>query len=499
MKKFYLSTAIAYTNAKPHLGHALEFVIADVIARYSRQAGRDTYFLTGTDEHGTKIYKTAKEQGRDLTEFVDENAASFIEMAKQYGLTNDQFIRTSSDLHKRGAQKIWQKLVEAGDIYVNKYSGLYCTGCETFLLEKDLVDGKCAIHLVAPELVEEENYFFRLSKYSDKIKELIETDVVKIYPEARKREMLGLLNEGLNDVSFSRPKTVLPWGIDVPGDDSQVMYVWCDALTNYLTALGYADDSENVDKYWPCDLHIIGKDILRFHAGIWIGMLLSANLPLPKALGVHGFVTSEGHKMSKSLGNVVDPMQLLEEYSLDAVRFFLAREIPTGDDGDFSQERFKIVYSSDLANNFGNLASRVISMVHKYFEGVVPSISGFKFESEFADCFKTYCEEIESFDVKKGIESVLHFMTLLNQYVEDSKPWALAKEENTVELEIVMGNLIEGVKRVTYLMAPYIPNATSELAGILGIDLSITFEAGFKSEIAGKTLGEIKPLFPRFD
>jgi methionyl-tRNA synthetase len=301
MSKFYLSTAIAYTNAKPHLGHALEFVFADVIARYHRCKGDDTFFLTGTDEHGSKIYKTAKDAGVDTQTFVDEIALVFKDMMKAFHLSNDEFIRTSSDLHKRGAVKIWNKLLESGDLYKNSYSGLYCSGCEVFLLEKDLVDGKCAIHLREPELVHEENYFFKLSKYSDMIKDLIVTRKLKIYPVARENEMLALLEEGLLDVSFSRPKSVLPWGVTVPNDEDQVMYVWCDALSNYITGLGYADDAENVAKYWPCDLHIIGKDILRFHAGVWIGMLLSAGIELPKAIGVHGFVTSEGRKMSIQL------------------------------------------------------------------------------------------------------------------------------------------------------------------------------------------------------
>lgn len=501
MSKFYVSTAIAYTNARPHLGHALEFVFADVIARYHRLKGSDTFFLTGTDEHGVKIYKTAKEQGREVSDFIDENAQYFIDMVKDFNISNDYFIRTTEELHKRGAQKIWQKLVETGDIYKNEYTGLYCSGCEAFLLEKDLVEGKCAIHLREPEEVTESNYFFRLSKYSDMIKKLILSHELKIYPEARRNEMLALLDEGLTDVSFSRPKSVLPHGIDVPGDDSQVMYVWCDALTNYITALGYADDDAKVKQYWPCDLHIIGKDILRFHAGIWIGMLLSAGIDLPKAIGVHGFVTSEGKKMSKSLGNVVDPMELLEVYPLDAVRFYLCREIPTGNDGDFSQERFKVVYDSDLANNFGNLASRVIAMTHKYFDGLVPRIEKFVFEDEFQKCFRTYKDEIENFDLKKGVESVLGFMTLLNQYVEENRPWELAKHERSTDLLAeVMANLLEGVRRVNFLMYPYTPNACLQLAEALGLDLEVDFDTAFAAcLISGTKVEKVGPLFPRLE
>jgi methionyl-tRNA synthetase len=498
MSKFYLTTAIAYTNAKPHLGHALEFVFADVIARYKRLSGADTYFLTGTDEHGSKIYKTAKEQGIDTQEFVDKNAAYFIDLAKDLGLSNDDFIRTTSELHKRGAVKIWNKLYAAGDIYSKKYEGLYCSGCEVFLNPKDLVEGKCEIHLKEPELVQEENYFFSLSKYSDKIKDLIKSDTLKIYPDSRKNEMLALLEEGLTDVSFSRPKSVLPHGITVPTDENQVMYVWCDALTNYLTALGYADEDEKFLKYWPADLHIIGKDIIRFHAGIWIGMLLSANLDLPKAIGVHGFVTSEGKKMSKSLGNVVDPIELLETYSLDSVRFYLCREVPTGDDGDFSHERFKIVYSSDLANNFGNLASRSVTMLHKYFEGVVPEVESFSFEQEFMDCFDQYNAHMNNFDIKKAIEAVLEFLNLLNKCVEDNRPWDLAKDEaNLPQLSQVMFDLIEGVRRANYLLNPFICDATAKLATILGVDISDGFEKAFAQNLSGKKLLEIEPLFPR--
>lgn len=500
MSKFYLTTAIAYTNAKPHLGHALEFVFADVIARYHRLKGDETYFLTGTDEHGSKIYKTAKEQGRDTKEFVDEIAQVFKQLTTDFNLTNDGFIRTSSDLHKRGAEKIWNKIFEAGDLYTNSYKGLYCSGCEVFLQEKDLVEGKCAIHLREPEEVSEENYFFKLSRYSDAIKNLIITKQLKIYPEARQNEMLALLDEGLLDVSFSRPKSVLPWGITVPNDENQVMYVWGDALTNYITALGYADDSELTSRFWPCDLHIIGKDILRFHAGVWIGMLLSAGISLPKAIGVHGFVTSEGKKMSKSLGNVIDPMDLVSKYPIDAIRFYLCREVPTGDDGDFSFERFKVVYSSDLANNFGNLASRVVSMLHKYCEGVVPGGLEFNFNDQFKTTFAEYGSYIEEFDLKRAVEQVLSFMDLLNLHVEQNKPWDLFKNQEFEKLNQVMFDLIEGVRRVNYLLSPYIPDSSAKLAAVLKQDFGLKFEkALFDYSFAGTKIEMLEPLFPRLE
>src|SRR3989338_8588618 len=310
MSKFYITTAIAYVNASPHIGHSLEFIQADVMARYHRLRGDDVYFLTGTDEHGVKIYETAKDAGVETKDFVDKNAKKYIALKEILTLSNDDFIRTTEARHKTGAKKIWNKMVEAGDIYKDVYKGNYCVGCEAYVPDKDLDEnGNCPIHKKKPKLLEEENYFFRLSKYSDRIRKAIESDELLVLPASRKNEMLNIIGEeGLKDVSFSRPKEVLPWGIDVPNDDSQVMYVWCDALSNYITAMDYENEGEKW-RYWPCDVHLIGKDILRFHAGIWIGMLMSADIEIPRAVYVHGFITSEGQKMSKSLGNVVDPLE----------------------------------------------------------------------------------------------------------------------------------------------------------------------------------------------
>ena len=500
MSKFYITTAIAYVNGRPHIGHALEFIFADIIARYHRLKGDDTRLLTGTDEHGSKIYKMSVEQGREVAEMVDENVEPFREIWEKINGSNDDFIRTTADFHKRGAQKLWNLLVEAGDIYEDEYEGLYCVGCEAYLQLKDLVDGNCPIHMKPPEKVKERNYFFRLSKYSDKIKELIESDELKIYPESRKNEMLGLLEKGLIDVSFSRPKEVLPWGVEVPGDEAQVMYVWCDALSNYLTALGYADDDELVKKYWPADMHVIGKDILRFHAGIWPAMLLSAGLPLYKSLAVHGFVTSEGHKMSKSLGNVVDPVDVIDEFGVDAVRYYLAREVPTGDDGDFSQERFKVVYDSELANNFGNLVNRVTVMIGKYLDGKAPELKEFAFESDFKELLLAYSSAIEGFDLKSALEKIVQVLNKLNAYIEDTKPWTLAKEEKLDELEAVLANMLEGLRRAAVLLWPYIPGSVEKVFEALGYDFEMNLEKELTKKIdQGQSIGKPEVLFPRLE
>ena len=457
MEKFYITTAIAYVNAAPHIGFALELCQADAIARYHKIQGKEVYFLTGTDEHGTKIQQTAKLQGIEPQELADKNSQLFRDIGAKLNISNDDFIRTSSERHKEGAVKIWNKLVEAGDLYEKEYEGLYCVGCEAFVLEKDLVNGECSIHKKAPERLKEKNWFFKLSKYSEKIKELIFKDELLIRPTYRRNEFLSLLEEGLQDVSFSRPKKTLQWGIDVPGDDSQVMYVWCDALTNYISALG-----DKVDKFWPADVHLIGKDILRFHAGIWIGMLLSAKIEIPKSILVHGFVTSEGQKMSKSLGNVVDPFGLVDEWGVEPVRYYLLREIPTADDGDFSRERFKVLYEDELANTIGNLLRRTVAMCVKYFDGKVP-------ESDFAE-ISEFCEEawadyhnaFADFNIKVAIESILSVARHANAYVEQNKPWELAKTDQA-RLQIVIANLLKMCRQIGHMLEPIIPTIAESI------------------------------------
>lgn len=458
--KFYVTTAIAYTNARPHVGHAMEFIHADVIARYHRMIGDDTRFLTGTDEHGSKMDKTARETGIPVAELAEQNVKPFQKLMSEYNISHDDFIRTTEDRHKRGAQKLWGKMVENGDIYKDAYKGLYCVGCEAYIQEKDLVNGKCQNHDKAPEELEEENYFFRFTKYTKRVAELIESGELEIFPESRKNEILNIIRES-EDVSFSRPKKMLNWGVEVPGDPDHVMYVWCDALSNYITALGYADDGENL-RYWPADLHIIGKDILRFHAGIWIAMLLSAGEQIPKAIGVHGFITTEGKKMSKSLGNVVDPFELLDEHGCDPVRYYFTREIPTTDDGDFSRERFAILYESELVNSLSNLAYRVLSMAEKYCDGKIPEKTGDDLQGEVSTAWKNYHGHIRNYDLKAAMESAILLVDYGNKHIENAKPWELAKTDSRKVCGVIY-NLLELLRHIGMMISPYMPKTASKL------------------------------------
>lgn len=503
MGKFYVSTAIAYVNAPPHIGFALEVIQADVLARYHRLKGDDTFYLTGTDEHGVKLYEAAKAAGIAPQEFVDQNATKFQNLKKVLNLSNDDFIRTTSEKHKKGAQKIWTEMVKKGDLYKGSYKGNYCVGCEAFISDKDLDEnGFCPNHKKKPEVLEEENYFFKLSKYSDRIKHAIETGEMKVVPDSRKHEMLNLIGEkGLADVSFSRPKNVLPWGIDVPDDDEQVMYVWCDALTNYISALGYGNENESgFKKFWPCDAHIIGKDILRFHAGIWIGMLLSAGIKLPKSICVHGFITSEGQKMSKSLGNVVDPLVYVDKYGADALRYFLIREIPTADDGDFSHKRFVEVYNSELANGLGNLVNRVVMMTDRYISGKVPSeTDGSGIFDKISGLLKRYEVAIEGFDLKTACEAVYEMVDFGNKYIDDKKPWVMAKEEGK-ELPGVLYNLLELLRFIAVAVYPFIPKTAEKIFDQLGFSVDeVTWSGEWGLLEKGSVVKKTDVLFQRLE
>lgn len=500
--KFYLTTAIAYVNAAPHIGHALEFIQADALCRYHRLKGDDTFFLTGTDEHGVKIYEAAQAAKMSTQEFVDKNAEQFMALKHTLQLSNDDFVRTTSAHHKAGAQKIWTKMFEAGDIYKDTYKGNYCVGCEAYVGEKDLdPEGNCLIHKKKPKLLEEENYFFKLSKYSDKIKKLIQSDELLVLPESRKNEMLNIIGEeGLRDVSFSRPKDLLPWGVDVPNDPDQVMYVWCDALSNYITALGYEKDEPNFKKYWPCDVHLIGKDILRFHAGIWIGMLLSAGEKVPKAIYVHGFVTSEGQKMSKSIGNVVNPLEYIDKFGTNALRYYLLKEISTTDDGDFSHKKFVELFNSDLANSLGNLVNRVTMMVDRYVGGKVPEpTANDEVSSQVSDFMQKYCDSFDAFNLKEACETLVELTNFANKYIDDKKPWSVAKN-NPADLPPILYDLLELLRYIATLLLPILPSAAEAIADQLGVstaDMKLDTKWGMLKE--GSIIKVAQPLFPRIE
>ncbi|MEK9134755.1 MAG: class I tRNA ligase family protein [Patescibacteria group bacterium] len=445
--KFYITTSIAYTNASPHIGFALEAIQADVLARYHRNLSEDVFFLTGTDEHGAKIAKAAEKSGKNPQEFTDEISAKFHGLTKGLNLSNDDFIRTTDQArHWPTVKDIWLKLKKNNDIYKKNYKGLYCLGCEAFITQKDLIDGKCKIHLKEPEAIGEENYFFRLSKYSNKIEELIKKDEVKIIPQEKKNEMLNFVRQGLEDISFSRPSKDLKWGIPVPDDDSQTIYVWADALVNYLLP----------KKYWPADIHCLGKDILRFHATIWLGMLLSSKLPLPKSIFVHGFITSNGQKMSKSLGNVVDPFELIRKYGADAVRYFLLREIPATEDGDFTIEKFEQRYNADLASGLGNLVARVITLAEKFKIQISKSKINPKFEIQINKTREKYKKALEEFKFNEALIAIWELISFCDKIINEEKPWEGGKEKIIDDLQIT---IIE----IANLIKPFMPETSGKI------------------------------------
>ena len=470
--KFYITTSIAYANAFPHIGFALESVQADVLARYNRKLGKDVFFLTGTDEHGRKVAEAAEKAGQSPKKFTDEISARFKTLTKVLNLSNDDFIRTTDKKrHWPSVEKVWLELEKKGDIYKKKYRGLYCVGCEAFITRKDLKDGKCAVHRKEPEIAEEENYFFRLSKYSKEIEKIIEKNSIKIVPQKRKNEMLSFTRQGLEDVSFSRPRKDLDWAVPVPQDPLASVYVWADALTNYLSVIGYADDKERFKKFWPADVHCIGKDIQKFHCLIWPGILLSLGLPLPRIIFVHGFITVAGEKMSKSLGNVIDPFELVKKYGVDPVRYFLLREIPPADDGDFTYEKFEQRYNSDLAKGLGNLLARVITLA-----GSIPvkaNSSSAKLNSTVRKAVKEYQLSLADFKFNEALAAIWRLIGFCDRYIEKEKPWQESEKRNEV-----IGNLLFAIKKIAELLAPFLPETSEKILKQLGERKS-------------------KPLFPR--
>lgn len=496
-EKFYITTAIDYVNGAPHMGHALEKIYTDAIARGHEMMGYEVRFQTGTDEHGTKIYRSAEKEGLPVQDFVNKNANTFEGLKNLLNLRIDDFIRTSDkERHYPAATKIWNKIMDAGYIEKRNYEGFYCSGCESFVSEKDLDEnGMCPNHSTAPEKVEEENYFFKLSDFSDKVLSWLESREVAIEPEFRAKELINVVKDGLHDVSFSRSKSTLPWGVPVPDDPDQVMYVWCDALTNYISCLGYADESEEYKKWWPADVHVIGKDILRFHAAIWPAMLEAAGIPKPKKILVHGFVTSEGKKMSKSIGNVVDPVKVVNDWGADPLRWYLLSEMPFGQDVDFTWDRFKEKYSADLANNFGNLVSRVSHLAEKNLDSKLEGEVSSEVQNTFVAA-KEKCEaDLKKFDLHSYSLTVSEYFTFLNTETERLAPWKIAKEGTEEELKNALTSLAQGVYWGTALLYPLIPTTAEKIFTQFATEKPQTLESALENKI--KTLKKGDILFPR--
>lgn len=454
-KTFYITTPIFYPNAKLHMGHAYVVTLCDILARYHRIVGDETYFLTGSDENTGKIFKSLG--NKNTGEYLEALSENFKNLYKDLNISYDQFIRTSDkEKHWPGAIALWNKLVEAEDIYKSKYEGLYCSGCEAFYTGKDLINGKCPIHLTLPEKIEEENYFFKLSKYNNIIKQKIESNELEIIPVTRKNEILALLERGLEDISFSRPMRNVPHGIPVPNDSEQVIYVWCDALVNYISALGYGGNDELYQKFWP-GIHVIGKDILRFHAAIWPAMLLSAGLPLPKSILVHGMINSGGHKMSKSLGNVIDPQDLIDEYGSEAVRYYLATLSPF-EDSDLTLDRFKDVYNANLANGLGNLVSRIMKMASDNLEKSVVILEQENM-SKFFDC-------LENFEISKACDFIWNEIGEMDKYIQDHQPFKVVKT-NKEEGQKMISELVVRLYFVARMLNPILPETSAKIKSLI--------------------------------
>lgn len=453
-KKFYITTSIPYTNAPPHIGFALEAIQADVLARYQRSLGKDVFFLTGTDEHGIKTLRAARDAGKDVNVFADEISEKFKKLAKILNISNNDFIRTTDEVrHMPAVKKLWEKLDDKGDIYKKKYKGYYCPGCEAFKTDKEMVDGKCIIHLKELELIEEENYFFELSKYTDKIRTFIEKNKLVIIPEGKRNETLSMLNQGMEDVSFSRTKDKY-WGIEVPGDPLQVMYVWCDALSNYISGIGYTSEPKKFKKYWPADVHCVGKDIMKFHTIFWPAMLLSAGLELPKTIFVHGFINVDGQKMSKSLGNVIDPFELVSKYGVDAVRYYLLREILPTEDGDFTFQKFEQRYNSDLAGGIGNLVARTLGIASKAeYKNLKPTK---KTIQKIKEIENKYEHAISEFKFNEALMAIWDLSGFCDKYINEEKLWETKNPQ-------VISDLFFSIGKIGKLLEPFLPETAEKI------------------------------------
>jgi methionyl-tRNA synthetase len=497
---FYITTAISYVNGAPHLGHAYEAITTDVIARHMRQRDPEVFFLTGTDEHGEPIADAARDQGVEPQQLADQNAERFRQMVAELNISNDFFIRTTDEQHGRLVQEVLQRVHDNGYTHKGVYEGWYCPRCADFKVENEILDGnRCPIHFIELTREQEENWFFELSRFQDRLEQLFDEHRSFVMPLARYNEARAFIDSGLQDISLSRAR--MHWGVPVPWDPSHVFYVWFDALLNYYTALGYARDGDDLtNRFWPATYHVIGKDILKFHTVFWPAMLMAAELPLPDHVFVHGFLLgADGRKMSKSLGNVLDPFEVMDEYGTDALRFYLMRDVPFGADGAVGMDAVKARYESELANEYGNLASRTLAMLQRYRDGAIPAVAT---DPDLAREFDVLPAEISAVldraDPTRGLELIWQRVRRLNRYVEERAPWQLARDPEAADrLDETLASLAEGLRAVSVLLHAYMPASTQRLLDALQAPDVSYGSALFAERGSGATVEGLEPLFPK--